>query len=196
MKIKDILLGNSWLGVIFHIFLIAILGLTLLWYFFNPYLAKETRHGEGISTPSIINLSITEAKKAIDAKGLELVIRDTIYSPKHPKSSIVAQLPVGKKRVKLGRKIYVDVNTDKIPTVKITKKLLSETGGIILTDVETAQITIKDLDLLPEIQYIDNVHKDYVYGATYKNKKLKIGQELPLGSVITLMTGNGTKPDQ
>ncbi len=194
MKLKDILLGNSWLGVLFHFLLIATTGLALLWYFFNPFLAKETRHGEGVSTPTIINLPIEEAIKAVENKGLELVIRDTIYSPKHPKASIVAQLPLGKKRVKLGRKIYVDVNTDKIPTVKITKKLLSEDGGIILTDIETAQITIKDLQLLPEVLYIDNIHKDYVYGAKYNKKKLKVGQELPIGSVITLITGNGLKP--
>ena len=133
MNIKNILLGNSWLGVLFHLALIGIVGFILLWYFFNPYLAKETRHGEGISTPSIVNLNIEEARKAVEDKGLELIIRDTIYSPKHPKSSVVTQLPAGKKRVKLGRKIYVDINTDEIPTVKITKKLLSEDGGIILT---------------------------------------------------------------
>ncbi len=194
MNIKNILLGNSWLGVLFHLVLIGIVGLTLLWYFFYFYLAKETRHGEGISTPSIVDLSIEDAQKAVENKGLELVIRDTVYSPKHNKSSIVTQLPKGGKRVKLGRKIYVDINTDHIPTVKFTKKMLGEDGGIVRTDVETAQITIKNLELVPEVQYIDEVHKDYVYGAEYKGEELEEGQELPLGSVVTIMTGNGNKP--
>lgn len=193
MNIKNILLGNSWLGVLFHLVLIGTVGLILLWYFFNPYLAKETRHGEGISTPAIVDLSIEDAKKAVEKKGLELIIRDTVYSPKHEKSSIVTQLPKGGKRVKLGRKIYVDINTDHIPTVKFTKKILGEDGGIILTDVETAQITLKNLDLVPEVEYIDKPHKDYVYSAEFKGQELEEGQELPLGSVVTIMTGNGKK---
>ena len=177
-------------------FLIGIVAFTLLWYFFNPFLSKETRHGEGITTPTIVDLSIPDAQKAVEAQGLELVIKDTVYSPKHEKSSIVTQLPKGGKKVKLGRKIYVDINTDHIPTVDFTRKMLGEDGGIIKTDVETAQITIKNLELVAEIHYIDKPHKDYVYGAEFNGEKLKAGMQLPLGSIVTLITGNGQRPSE
>ena len=191
MSFINLISGNSWKGVIFHLLLVLAAGYALIFYFFNGYLPKETRHGEGITLPSVENMSYMKAKKVLESKGLILVVRDTVYSPKHPRSSIVSQLPSARREVKLGRKIYVDVNRSDTPTVTLTAKLCREGGGLILTDVGTAQITAQNLELVPEIVYIDKPNDNFVYKAKIGRDSLHVGMEIPIGSKIVLFTGNG-----
>ena len=191
MSFLNIVTGNSWKGVLFHLALILVVGFGLISYFFNSYLPQETMHGKVISLPSIENLPFERAKSILEEKGLQIVIRDTVYSPKHRKSAIVSQLPRAKKDVKLGRKVYVDINRSNVPTVTFSQMLSSEGGGLILTDVETAQITASNLELVPEVKYINKPNNNFVYGATYKGKKIEAGMKIPIGSTIILETGNG-----
>ena len=191
MSFLNVVTGNSWKGVLLHLVLILIIGYSLIWYFFNGYLPNETRHGEGINLPSIENLTYEKANELLKSKGLILVVRDTIYSPKHKKSTIVSQLPEAKKEVKLGRKVYVDINRSDVPTVTISKKLTKEGGGLVLTDVGTAQITATNLNLVPEIVYVDKPHNNFVYNARIDNKEITPGMETPIGSKIVLVVVNG-----
>jgi beta-lactam-binding protein with PASTA domain len=191
MSFLNIVTGNSWKGVLFHICLILLVGYGLIWYFFNGYLPKETRHAEGINLPLIENMSYKKAKELLESKGLVLVIRDTVYSPKHKKSAIVSQLPEATKEVKLGRKVYVDLNRSDVPTVEITKHLINEGGGLVLTDVGTAQITASNLELVTEIIYVNRPNANFVYEAKINNKPLEVGIKIPIGSKIVLIVGNG-----
>lgn len=192
MSFLNIVTGNSWKGVLFHLVLVLLIGYSLIWYFFNGYLPKETRHGEGINLPSIENMTYQDAKELLESKGLVLVVRDTIYSPKHKKSTIVSQLPAAKKEVKLGRKVYVDLNQSDVPTVVITEALTQEGGGLVLTDVGTAQITASNLNLVPKIIYVNKPHNNFVYNARIDDKTITAGMETPIGSNIVLIVGNGT----
>ena len=191
MSFINIVTGNSWKGVLFHLVLILVVTYCLISYFFNGYLPQETRHGEGINLPSVENMSYDKAKDLLESKGLILVVRDTVYSPKHKKSTIVSQLPSAQKEVKLGRKVYVDLNRSNIPTVTITSKLCREGGGLVLTDVGTAQITAQNLELVPEIIYIDRAHDNFVYKAEIHGDSLFVGMKISIGSKIVLFTGNG-----
>ena len=191
MSVLNILIGNSWKGVLFHLILILLISYGLISYFFNGYLPKETRHGEGINLPSVKNMTYDKAKALLESKGLELVVRDTVYSPKHHKSAIVSQIPAPQKEVKLGRKVYVDLNKSDVPTVTLTKKLCEEGGGLILTDVGTAQITAQSLDLVSEIIYVNKPHNNFVYSARINGDTLITGMKVPIGSKIRLYTGNG-----
>jgi hypothetical protein len=191
MSFLNVLTGNSWKGVLFHLVLVTVVGFGLINYFFNGYLPTETRHGEGIDLPSVENMSYSKAKSLLELKGLVLVVRDTVYSPKHNKSAIVSQLPAAKKEVKLGRKVYVDLNRSDIPTVILSDALCREGGGLILTDIGTAQITAQGLELVPEIIYINKPNNNFVYKAKINSNTLRGGMEIPIGSKIILYTGNG-----
>jgi hypothetical protein len=191
MSVINILIGNSWKGVLFHLTLITLIIYGLIAYFFNGYLPKETRHGEGINLPSIENMSYSKAKQLLESKGLVLIVRDTVYSPKHLTSAIISQIPAAHKEVKLGRKVYVDINRSDIPTVTLTRKNCSEGGGLVLTDIGTAQITAQNLNLTPEVIYIDRPNNNFVYGAKINEDTISVGLEAPIGSIIKLYTGNG-----
>jgi eukaryotic-like serine/threonine-protein kinase len=194
MNYLKLLTGNSWRGLFLHLVVIMCLGLGFIWYFYNVYLPKETLHGESITLPSIENMNIEEAQKLLASKGLEVVIKDTVYSPKHPKSSVVTQRPKALKEVKLGRKVYVDVNRSDIPTITLSSKLCRENGGLIRTDLGTAQITASNLNLVPVVMYVDSVLSDYVYAAEIKGQRIKPNMHIPINTEIVLLTGNGVDP--
>ncbi len=191
MSFLNVLTGNSWKGVGFHFLLIITVGFGLIWYFFNGYLPTETRHGEGINMPSIENMPYQQAKAVLEEQGLEIMVRDTVYSPKHVRSGIVMQLPKANKEVKLGRKVYVDINKTSKPTVTLTKAQCQEGGGLLLTDVGTAKITARNLELVPKVILVNKSFKNFVYQAKINGKPIKEGMKIPIGTTIVLITGNG-----
>lgn len=194
MNYLKLLTGNSWKGFFLHLVLIVSVGLGYIWYFYNVYLPKETLHGESITLPSIEDIDITKAQKLLAAKGIEIVVNDTVYSPKHAKSAVVTQRPQAMKEVKLGRKVYVDINRAAIPTVTISKALCLEKGGLIRTDIGSAQITASTMNLVPVVHYVDSVLTDFVYAATINGVNIKPNMKVPINTEIVLLTGNGVNP--
>ena len=194
MNYLKLLTGNSWRGLFLHLVVIFCLSFGLIWYFYNVYLPKETLHGQTITLPSIENMNIEEAKELLESKGLEIVVNDTVYSPKHNKSSVITQRPNALKEEKLGRKVYVDINRADIPTVTISEKLCQENGGLIRTDLGSAQITASNMNLVPVVVYVDSLLTDYVYAAEIKGKRIEPEMSVPINTQIVLLTGNGVDP--
>jgi hypothetical protein len=194
MHYLKLLTGNSWKGFVLNLVFILSLALVLIWYFYNVYLPEQTLHGETIILPSIENMEEKKAEELLRSKGLQMVINDVIYSPKHAKSSIVTQRPKALKEVKLGRKVYVDVNKKEIPTTILTADLCGEEGGLIRTDLGTAKITAKKLNLVPIVVYVDSVLTDYVYAAEINSLRIGVDMEIPINTEIVFLTGNGDSP--
>ncbi len=101
------------LGLMAVVSLLLILG--VLWY-----LKIYTKHDATLVTvENMDGVLVQKAIEQLDAAGLEGVVIDTVYKDGAKKLSVINQNPEAGQKVKPGRKIYLVINTDKVPMVEI-----------------------------------------------------------------------------
>ncbi len=159
---------------------IIILALTMLWLRFY------TNHGEKIETPNFIGLSLEEANKLANDKGLRLTI-DSVFSSQ-PLNTVILQNPVShsdstESWVKSNRIVYLTIVRStkqkiKLPKIKDNSKSLAAT-----------KLTIAGLS--PSWKYQPSPYKDVVLDVKYKGKSVKEGFMLEKGSQVQVILGKG-----
>lgn len=104
---KDFNLGkHPVLANILVIFLVAILGLFIVFFFLNIF----TRHGEWETVPEVENMSFTNAINILHDNGFRTDIRDSIYNEEITPGFVVEQFPKPGSKVKPGRKVFLYIN--------------------------------------------------------------------------------------
>jgi len=140
---KDISIGKivKTLGIAALAF-IAYLFLAMLftgWY---------TRHGQSVQVPKVEGMPVENAFAALDEKGLEMVITDSVYKEDQKPMTIVEQDPQPNMNVKPGRTIYVVLNSGIKPRVKMPlltngsanlAKVLLQNAGLRLGRVDSVK---------------------------------------------------------
>lgn len=147
-----------------------------------------THHNERISVPSVEGMSVAEAKKIIEERGLVPVVNDSTFEstssikPGHiiPKG----QQPTPGYQVKKGRKVYL--------TYLAYTKQPATMPNINGESVETAKSLIMGAGLVPgKITERENPHKGLVLEAKFNGAKVSAGKQLHKGDVIDLIIGKG-----
>jgi beta-lactam-binding protein with PASTA domain len=164
--------------------LAAILLTVLLVFGLQFYLDSYTNHNDYHLVPELKGKKIDEAEKVLEEREMKLMIIDTVdYNPDYPKYSIVEQNPRKGDKVKLGRKIYVKINSggySKVPFPNILGKTERQARTILkTTGFKMGKITKKP--------YFAEV----VLYAMHKNDTLKPGMQVPKNSTIHLIIGDG-----
>jgi len=152
-----------------------------------------THHDERISVPPVEGLSIADAKKAIEERGLIAVVNDSTYECKDkgikPGHVIIGgQQPTASYFVKKGRKVYLTY-------LAYTKQpaIMPNING---ESVETAKSLIMGAGLIPgKITERENPHKGLVLEAKFNGAKVSAGKQLHKGDVIDLIIGKGEDSD-
>lgn len=84
------------------------------------YLDFYTNHNsELIEVGSIEGMDVQEALDFLEQAGLEGIVSDTVYEDGAKKLAIIKQNPEPGMKVKPGRKVYLVMNIDKLPQVKM-----------------------------------------------------------------------------
>ena len=169
------------------------IGLTLLKIFavtavllvvINFALRFYTQHGDFQDVPNIQGKLLNEGIDILDDNDLGYIIVDSIYDASLPPSTIIDQNPVKGTHVKANRKIYITINATNPPNIKLPKmadmslrqaKLVLENWGLVLGK----QI------------YVPDIAKDAVLSVQIKGKDVKPGIQIPKGTVIDLVLGDG-----
>lgn len=117
------------LGLMAALSFLLILG--VLWF-----LKIYTKHNaELVTVESLEGVLVDKAIEQLNAAGLEGVVIDTVYKDGAKKMSVINQNPEAGQQVKPGRKIYLVINTDKVPMVEIPdlaeKTSLSQAKNIL-----------------------------------------------------------------
>ncbi len=95
--------------------LIVVLALGTLWY-----LSIYTNHNSELIVVQNLEGKIgRDAIKLLKDAGLQGVVIDTVYKDGVPKNTVINQNPVAGLSVKPGRKVYLVINTNKIPMVAV-----------------------------------------------------------------------------
>ncbi len=165
--------------------LIAAIILTIVIIFgLDFYLDSYTNHNDYHLVPELKGKKVEEVEKILKDRKMQLIIIDTLeYNPDYPKFSVVEQDPRRGDKVKIGRKIYVKINSGKYSNIKFPN-ILGKTERQAKTILITTGFRIGKVTKRP---YFAEV----VLKAIHKKDTLKAGMLVPKNSKINLVVGDG-----
>jgi len=176
---------NNFKNLLIHLGLIVILAVALILIFFKIYLPVITNHGETITVPDVRGISVEDLDDFLENRDLRFeVSSDSGFSADIPPLAVLKQFPLPNQKVKGNRKVYVTLNSQKPPLVKMPKLV----GG----SVKNAQLVLKTYDLsLGEIEYTPDLALNYILDQQMNGTTIPEGERIPKGSKIDLIVGDG-----
>ena len=167
-----------WLNLIaMPIVVIAIILGVLHW------LDVYTHHGESIIVPNVNGLPVKEAQNEFSKKNLRVEIVDSNYVKGILAGAVLEQKPAAGSKVKIGRTIYLTINTGEAP--KVTIPDIIDNSSFRQAEARLRALGFK----LTEPEYIEG-EKDWIYGVKYNGKELTSGEKIPREAVLTLCVGD------
>lgn len=148
------------------------------------WIASYTRHGEYITVPSVVGMFEAEAARALEEVGLHYEVSDYKFDNSFVEGGVIEQKPVAGAYVKENRKIYITINSGKEPVRAVPD--LADNSSL---RAAASQLEAAGFKLSPTI-YVDG-DLDWVYEIRYKGIAIEAGTEVPEGSVLTIVAGNG-----
>lgn len=177
MKAKDIF-GN-W---IVKNILTAVVLILLLVVGANFLLKALTRHNQEIRVPDFTNMSVSEARTAAHAHGMEVDVTDSVYIKRMTRGTVFRQQPVPGSHVKKGRHIALTINA--VLPKQITMPNLI---GYSMRQAK-AELLSRGLSL-GRLIYVDDLATNNVLHQLSENREIKPGTPIESESVIDLVVG-------
>ena len=152
---------------------------------FYMWLPITTNHGETITVPDIQGMTVDELDEFLGKRNLRFeATADSSYSPNHPPLAVLRQVPKPNTKVKENRKIYVTLNAESPPKVRMPK--------VEDLSLKSAMMVLKSYDLkLGEVKYIPDVFFFVFHEAKMNGRTVLEGEKIEKGSVINLVAGDG-----
>lgn len=169
--------------ILLNIAAMAVLAAAIILGLFK-WMDKYTRHGEYITVPDVYGMFEDEAVRAFESAGLKCEVSDYKFDRQMVQGGIIEQSPAAGAYVKEGRVIYLTVNTGKEPVKKVPDVADNSSLRAAQSQLRTAGFV-----LAPTV-YIDG-DMDWVYEIRYNGEKIEAGTEIPEGSTLTIVAGNG-----
>ncbi|WP_281228553.1 PASTA domain-containing protein [Flavobacterium aquiphilum] len=186
MSLKKYLTSRVFFGqVLAALAIIAVLG-----YLFMHWLTFTTDHGHEIAVPDLRKLTEEQVEDKLDQLDLDYELLDSVdFRGDYPKYSVVEQDPMPGTMVKVGRKVYIKINSSGFSSVRIP--------DLIDKTYREAVPTLKALGLeAGTVTYVPNLGKDMVLEMRYKGRNLKVGDRVLKASKIDLVLGDGKESYQ
>lgn len=176
--------ARSFLDVIKHLLIMAVIVAALIIGFFYWYLPATTNHGESIAVPEIAGMQLPNAEALLNDQSLRYYINDSSYNSDLKPYTILTQDPAAGSKVKENRKIYISVNMKNPPMIKMPK--------LIDGSVRNAELILKSYDLKKgKITLVPDLQQNAVLKQFVNGKEIKPGEMIPKGSVVDLHVGDG-----
>jgi eukaryotic-like serine/threonine-protein kinase len=171
--------------VVVHLTIILGISVFLVITFFFVYLPTTTKHGETITTPSLLGKSESELAEFLKVRNLRFEVRsDSGYSEQDPPFTVLNQHPKPGSHVKENRKIYVTLNARKAPLVTMP--------SLINRKVANAERALRDIGLSRgDIVYEPDIAENAVLRQLYNGEEIMPGTQIYRGSRIDLVVGDG-----
>ena len=186
MSLKKYLTSRVFFGQV----LISLAIIAVLAYLFMHWLTFTTDHGNEISVPDLRKLTEEQVEDKLDELDLDYELLDSVdFRGDYPKYSVVEQDPMPGTKVKVGRKVYIKINSSGFSSVRIP--------DLIDKTYREAVPTLKALGLEEgTITYVPNLGKDMVLEMRYKGRNMKAGDRVLKASKIDLVLGDGKESYQ
>ncbi len=171
--------------ILFHV--LAIIGalFLLLILFFQFFLPSYTHHGETVTVPDLENFQYKEIENYIEERGLRYeIVPDSGFVADAPPLSVLKQEPRPGSKVKKNRKIYITLNAQNAPLIKMP--------NLVNSPLKNAQEVLANYGLIRgEIIYVPDIAINVVLDQKYRGRSIKEGFEIAKGSEIDLVVGDG-----
>ncbi len=148
------------------------------------WLDAYTRHGEAVVVPDVKGMEVAEAEKAFRNQSLSCVVSDSTYVKTLPAGCILDYTPSAGQKVKKGRVIYLTINTLNVPLYPVPD--VADNSSIRQAEARLLASGFK----LAGIDTISG-ERDWVYGVKYEDRQLVAGEQIPVGSFVRLVVGDG-----
>ncbi len=175
--------GRGMVIILLNVLAMVVIATILVLLTFR-WIKSYTLHGQYIAVPDITGMYEEEAAKALAAAGLKYEVSDYKYDNQLVEGGVIEQKPRPGAYVKEGRKIYLTLNSGKEPVKAVPD--LADNSSLRAAESQLLAAGFK----LTETEYIDG-DLDWVYEIRYKGNEIKAGTEIPVGSVLTIVAGNG-----
>ncbi|NBA87937.1 PASTA domain-containing protein [Emticicia sp. CRIBPO] len=175
---------NSKTDILIHLGILVATALILFFAFFFLYLPWSTNHGQSISVPSLKGLSLEEAEDLLDKNDLDYEISDSTFVSGLKPMSILSHYPKANANVKEGRKIYLTVVSAQAPLVKVPNIIGRSTSSAKNQLLSSGLITDK-VELIPALE------ENTVLKLKIGEREINVGEDIPKGSKVTLVVGDG-----
>ncbi|MEM9337953.1 MAG: PASTA domain-containing protein [Bacteroidota bacterium] len=176
---------SSFKDLLIHLGLILGIVLLLIISVFYFYLPVTTNHGETITVPDVIGMDPEQLQEFLKKRSLRFeVTEDSSYSPNFPALAVLRQVPRPNTKVKENRKIYVTLNAERPPLVRMPK--------VIDLHLKSAHKVIKSYDLkIGEVRYEPGNYFGVVREARINNRPVLEGEKIEKGSQVDLVVDDG-----
>jgi beta-lactam-binding protein with PASTA domain len=175
---------NTKTDVLIHLAIIVSIILVLFFGFFFVYLPWSTNHGDAVKVPNLKGLSMDAAEDLLDEADLDYEISDSVFVSGAEPLSINANYPKSGANVKTGRKIYLTVAAISAPLVKLP--------NIIGRSTSSAQNQLLSSGLIYDgEEKIAALEENTVLAVKINGREIQQGDEIPKGSKITFVVGDG-----
>ncbi|MBO7110532.1 MAG: PASTA domain-containing protein [Bacteroidaceae bacterium] len=170
--------------ILLNLLIMAVLAFLLVIITFK-WIESYTRHGEYIAVPDVHGMYEKEAGEALAAAGLKYEVLDYKYDKMMVEGGVIEQKPKPGAYVKDGRKIYLTLNSGKVPMRAVPD--VADNSSLRAAEARLTAAGFK----LGRTVYVDG-DLDWVYEIRYQGEKIEAGSEIPEGSLLTIVAGNGT----
>ena len=169
--------------ILLNLLIMAVLVVALIFFTFR-WMQSYTRHGQFIAVPDVAGMYEEEAGQALAAAGLRYEVLDYKYDKTVVEGGVIEQNPKAGAYVKEERKVYLTLNSGKEPTRAVPD--VADNSSLRAAESQLRAAGFK----LGKTEYVDG-DQDWVYEIRYQGKEIKAGTEIPEGSVLTIVAGNG-----
>lgn len=168
-----------------HLLIIFGIITILLLLFFKVYLPNYTHHGQSVSVPDLEGYHYDELQAYLDARDLRMEITpDSGFVADAQPLHVLKQNPKPGTKVKQNRKIYITLNAENAPLVKMP--------NLVNTPLKNAQEILSNYGLVTgEIVYVPDIGLNSILNQKYRGRDIKEGFEIPKGTKIDLVVGDG-----
>jgi eukaryotic-like serine/threonine-protein kinase len=168
-----------------HISLMAAVGICAMFLFCQYLLPILTHHGQFITVPNLKGVSLEEVDACLTQRNLYFeVTEEFAYEPEYSPMTVLQQYPTAGTYVKEGRKIYLTLNTQTPPQVKML--------NLVDGSVRNAHVCLKSQGLLlGTITYVPDIAQNAVLEQWHQGEKIAAGTLITKGAKIDLVVGAG-----
>jgi beta-lactam-binding protein with PASTA domain len=157
----------------------------LIVFFFYIYLPSTTNHGETITVPELVGMSYDDLEEYVVQRNLRFeIMEDSGYSEQYDPLAILTQNPKAGAKVKENRKIYLSLNAQVPPQVKMP--------NLINTDIQNARDILESHGLkMGEVEMVPDIATNAVLAQKFEGEDIEAGQTIPKGSFVDLVIADG-----
>ena len=164
--------------------LVGLLLALIIFFLFVFSLKCLTHHDKSKTVPSVLGKTYEEAEEILDKAGFEVEIQDSIYVDTAKPLKVLKQIPEGDDLVKINRTVYLTINRAVPPMV--------EMPNIVGYSYRSAEMVLKNMNLrIGDTIYRTDFAKNSVLEQRYKGDVITPGTKIRMGSIISLVLGNG-----